>query len=617
MSSHFIHMNLKKNHERNLTKTLETNITSDDKTKSKSSIIAYNQKKQIHILKEFKIYTYNKFVQKYNTLPFKYSLIQIDHFIKGKYCHSLASFKETIMFNFDEEFFKKLYKIKEIKKKIPLFYEFYKTYLKFFCSPTFSDLDLNELIEKAVEKKAKAFYNDNYKEETHKKTKTMNIVIFTSKIRRDLSRRTDLTNLSKTTIMEANLTNKSSITSANSIAKIFNELGSFQIPNNINNNFNNKNIKNKSYNKNIENENHIDNNNNENKKKINKKNNIVSIQIKNINSINNNKKNTIKVNLNTLNDNMIKNMNFIIKNNYNITNTNINKNCPNNSIKKKNDQSLKSKDNKSNNPSLTSSIKLYKNKVQKRIKKPSLNYNTMNIRYKNTNVNNKSRNNTTSNISKYNKNNIKRPNSRNYEIGFLCNKNTFINLDGNNNNNNNNKINSYGNNISNNYANFTNSLEGINKLKTKKLIKRPKYEVGSKINSINKKNINIINQDNKNVLNNNINIKENKNIQSQKAKIEENEIKIDISKINKNNNEVIYNKISPYKKPDSTCGSGTLLKGINKNILNKRNNYNTIQPKNKASNIKRNWKIKEIHYQKQGFNSKSKKDNNNKYQNKK
>ena len=607
MSSHFIHINLKKGHDRNLTKTLETNITSDDKTKSKSSIIANNQKKSSHAFKDFKIYTYNKFVDKHNTLPYQYSLIQIDNFIKGKYCHSLASFKEEIMFNFNEEFLKKLYKIKEIRKKIPLFYEFYKTYLKFFCSPTFSDLDLNELIEKAVEKKAKAFYNDNYKEETHKKTKTMNIVVFTSKIRRDLSRRTDLTNLSKTTIMEANLTNKSSITSANSIAKIFNEIGSSQIPNNNNKNNNNKIVvKNKSYNKDLENENHIDNNNEE-KKNINKKNNIVSIQIKNINSINNNNRNTIKVNLNAINDNIVKNSNFIIKNNYNITDTN--KNYPKISIKKKNDQFLKTKDNKSNNPSLTSSIKLYINKMHKKIKRSPLTYNTMNNGNKNLNINNnKYRNNTTSNISKYNKKNIKKPNSRNYEVGFLCNKNTYTHLDGNIIN----KMNSYGNNISNNYANLTNSIESRNKFKTKKLIKRQKLDLGKKINSLNKKNINImINQDNKNILNNNGNIKENKNSQSLKQKIEGNEIKIDISKIKKNTNDVIYKKISPFKKPDSTCGSKIVIKGIIKTISNKRNNFNTIQPKNsRASNIKRNWKIKEILYQKQSLNSKSKKDNN-------
>ena len=110
-----------------------------------------------------------------------------------------------------------------------------------------------------------------------KKTNTMNIVFFTSNNRRGLSRRTNLTNFSKTTIMERNLTNKSLIISAKSIAKIFNEIGSSNILNNINNKINNKNIdKNKSFNKNG-NKNSIDASNE--KKKI-KKNNIVNIHIK-------------------------------------------------------------------------------------------------------------------------------------------------------------------------------------------------------------------------------------------------------------------------------------------------------------------------------------------------
>ena len=243
-------MNLKKNRERYVSRTLETNFTSEDKTKSKSSIMGNNQKKQMskydYKLKEIECYSYNKLTKIYNTLPFKYNLIQIENFVSGKYCHSLASFKEKLLFNFEEEFLKKYYKIKEINKKLPLFYEFYKSYLQFFCTPVFSDLNLNELIEKAVEKKAKVFYNDNYKDPPQKRDKVLNVVIFTSKIRRDLSRKTNLTNLSKTTIFENNLTNKSSITSANSIAKIFNEIGSSQ---NTNTNNNRNSIKNKSFNK--------------------------------------------------------------------------------------------------------------------------------------------------------------------------------------------------------------------------------------------------------------------------------------------------------------------------------------------------------------------------------
>lgn len=120
MSSHFIHMNPKKTHDRYLTKTLDTNVTSEDKSKSKSSIIIINPKKHLttisYTIKQIKYYSYNQLIKKYNTLPQKYNLIQLDKFITGKYCRSLASFKEKLMFNYDEEFLKKYYKIKEIKK---------------------------------------------------------------------------------------------------------------------------------------------------------------------------------------------------------------------------------------------------------------------------------------------------------------------------------------------------------------------------------------------------------------------------------------------------------------------------------------------------------------------
>ena len=132
MSSHFIRMNLKKNREKNTSKKIETNNTTKDKTKSKSSILANNTKKQsskiIYSLKKIKCDIFNNFSKKYNTLPEQYSLIQIENCILGKYCHSLATFKEKLIFNYNEEFLKKYYKIKEASKKISLFYEFYKYY---------------------------------------------------------------------------------------------------------------------------------------------------------------------------------------------------------------------------------------------------------------------------------------------------------------------------------------------------------------------------------------------------------------------------------------------------------------------------------------------------------
>lgn len=275
-------MNLKKNHERFLTKTLDTNVTSNDK--SKSSIIITNPKKHFinnisYSMKQIEYYSHNLLKKKHNILPKQYNLIQLENFITGKYCRTLAKFKERLMFNYREEFIKKRYRIKEIKKKLPLFYEFYKSYLQFFCSPTFSDLKLNELIEKTVEKKAKAFYNEYYKNEKESKEKTMNIVIFTNKIRRDLSRKTDLANLSKTSIMNDTLTNKSSITTVNSIAKIlFNEITS---PYNISKN---NNMANKNYFNNI--------NNNSNKKKE------ALVLKKNASNTRNENPNYIKTNIN-------------------------------------------------------------------------------------------------------------------------------------------------------------------------------------------------------------------------------------------------------------------------------------------------------------------------------
>ena len=218
MASHFIHMsnNIKK-HDRYLTtKTLDTNITNgtgDEKSNITNKFDSENRKKSSY-LKNIENFLKQKLILKYNVLPYEYNSIQLDHFINGKYCRALASFKEQLMFNYIEEFLKRYYTYQETAKKLPLFYEFYKSYLKFFCSPTLSDLNLNELIESTVEKKAKAFYNENFKEEKPaQKTKTISTIIFSNKIRREISRRNTLTDLSKTTIVNNNLTNKSSITS--------------------------------------------------------------------------------------------------------------------------------------------------------------------------------------------------------------------------------------------------------------------------------------------------------------------------------------------------------------------------------------------------------------------
>ena len=221
----------RKNHEQKMTKTLETNITSDkgeEKSQNATYLLLSNNlsskkdKNSLYLL-QYQKYFMKKLVIKYNVLPNEYNLMKLENFIEAKYCHSLARFKDLLLFNYDEEFLKRFYSRKESLKKIPLFSEFYKSYLKFFCFPTFAELKLNELIEDMVENKAKVFYNENYSNEKEKSDKKINVVIFTNKIRKDISRRNSLTNLTKTTIKNKSVTNKSS-RSIITIEKIYNEL---------------------------------------------------------------------------------------------------------------------------------------------------------------------------------------------------------------------------------------------------------------------------------------------------------------------------------------------------------------------------------------------------------
>ena len=229
MASICLHLTHKKNRNELLTYTQETNTTEKIDDKTKSSVIqqqqnANNKKyRNNYYLKRYENYFNKKLVIKYNVLPQEYNFIQLDNFITAKYCHHLASFKENLIYNDTEEFLRRYYVINESTKKIPLFSEFYKSYLNFFCFPTFAELKLNDLIEDMVEDKAKAFYNENYKEEEEKDSKksknNINSIIFTQKIRQDLCRKNTLIDLSKTTIKNTS-SNKGSFYSIKTINKI-------------------------------------------------------------------------------------------------------------------------------------------------------------------------------------------------------------------------------------------------------------------------------------------------------------------------------------------------------------------------------------------------------------
>ena len=239
MASIFLQLNRhKKYYNKILKNNQETNTTSDKlEDKTKSSLIQHhtinnNINKRVrnnYYLKRYENYFHKKLVIKYNVLPQEYNQMQLENFIIAKYCHNLASFKENLIYYDNNEFLKNYYRIKIIKKELPRLIDFYQNYLNFFCFPTFTEMKLNDYIEEIIEKKAKAFYSENYKDDEYKNNYKNNkhinncTIIFTKKIKSELSRSDTLIGLSKTTIKNKE-SDKNSLTSINTINKIIDNL---------------------------------------------------------------------------------------------------------------------------------------------------------------------------------------------------------------------------------------------------------------------------------------------------------------------------------------------------------------------------------------------------------
>lgn len=233
MNEFFIQMpKSKKIQTKFLGKILENNninsVTNDGR--SKSTINSPHQKyyeQDSYHLKTYIKYFQRKLYIKYNTLPHELNIIELNNFINAKYFRALAIFKEKLLQNCYEEFLKKFYREEESYKKIPLFFEYYKVYLIFFCTPTYADFHLNEFVGNIVKQKAKIYYDINYREKINER-KTKYITLFNSKVRKELSRESNISDLSKTTIENKTNTKKSNSSSFHVINKILIELESKQ-----------------------------------------------------------------------------------------------------------------------------------------------------------------------------------------------------------------------------------------------------------------------------------------------------------------------------------------------------------------------------------------------------
>ena len=120
----------------------------------------------------------------------------MENLIFNKNTHEVTMFKDYMIWDYYDEFFKRFYSRKESRQRVPKFSSFYKNYLKFFCIPTLKDIYPNEVVHTCSEKKAELFYNENYKRKKKDNSELKDCGLYQDS-ESDLSESRGDTNLSK------------------------------------------------------------------------------------------------------------------------------------------------------------------------------------------------------------------------------------------------------------------------------------------------------------------------------------------------------------------------------------------------------------------------------------
>jgi hypothetical protein len=85
----------------------------------------------------------------------------------SKKCHFSAKFKDYLIYDYIDEFFKNKYTLNESLNKLPKIALYYKSYLSFFCRPFFKNFYLNNLIQNYYDTKAEIFYKETYENKSN------------------------------------------------------------------------------------------------------------------------------------------------------------------------------------------------------------------------------------------------------------------------------------------------------------------------------------------------------------------------------------------------------------------------------------------------------------------
>jgi hypothetical protein len=99
---------------------------------------------------------------KYGEITEDYNNLYIDALIYSKQSHIFTCYKDNLIWNYIDEFLKRYYTLPESTERLPRISNYYKNYLKFFCSPIFRHFKLNDLIQSYGDNKAEIYYKKTY-----------------------------------------------------------------------------------------------------------------------------------------------------------------------------------------------------------------------------------------------------------------------------------------------------------------------------------------------------------------------------------------------------------------------------------------------------------------------
>ena len=100
---------------------------------------------------------------KFSSKEESYNNLIVNALIFNKNSHLVSIFKDSMIWDYIDEFLKRYYKKAESFERVPRFASFYKNYFKFFCKPTFVNFTVNGVIQDYNEQKAELYYNQNFK----------------------------------------------------------------------------------------------------------------------------------------------------------------------------------------------------------------------------------------------------------------------------------------------------------------------------------------------------------------------------------------------------------------------------------------------------------------------